>query len=64
MKYNITINLEFPDNINSEDLYGSTSIEEWIDFIKPVLEDEINRMTPLYDYNKDIVTNIEYEKII
>ena len=64
MKYNITINLEFPDNITSEDLYGSTSIEEWIDFMKPVLEDEINRMTPLYDYNKDIVTNIEYEKII
>lgn len=64
MKYNITINLEFPDNITSEDLYGSTSIEEWIDFIKPVLGDEINRMTPLYDYNKDIVTNIEYEKII
>ena len=63
MKYKISINLEFPDNISSEDLYGSTSIEEWLDNIQPVLYDEVNRMNPLYDCRKDIVTSIDYEQI-
>lgn len=62
MKYRINIDLEFPDNITSEDLYGSRSIEEWLDFINPVLYDEINRMNPLYD-NKEIITDITYEKL-
>ena len=62
MKYRINIDLEFPDNIASEDLYGSRSIEEWLDFINPVLYDEINRMNPLYD-NREIITDITYEKL-
>lgn len=62
MKYRINIDLEFPDNITSEDLYGSRSIEEWLDFINPVLYDEINRMNPLYD-NREIITDITYEKL-